>query len=271
MIEKSKTPDDCFVLSALDVGQGASFLIRNSAGEEIMVDAGPDNGQASVGIGRILPWWDREISIGILTHPHADHVGGFIKVFKNYKITKFYDPGVTYESSYMDELVPIISAKNTKRYYPDFADTINLADINVEFLYPFESKSGEPASENVNNDSLVMKIRLPGDFKILITGDAEQEVEDLLVDAGLDLTANIFLAGHHGSATSSSLELLNKIQPEHVIIQSGLGNKFKHPSQRTINNISAVGAKVWRTDLQGQITATWCPNNRSQVWKPIPH
>ncbi|MDA1060703.1 MAG: hypothetical protein O3B47_02830, partial [bacterium] len=87
-----------------------------------------------------------------------------------------------------------------------------------------------------------------GPHFILLTGDLEKET---LLPKNLD--ADILKAGHHGSKSSSSIEFLEMLKPEVVVIQSGEGNQFGHPHEETLKNLENIGAKVYRNDLDGRI------------------
>jgi competence protein ComEC len=94
-----------------------------------------------------------------------------------------------------------------------------------------------------------------GRFAMLLTGDAQSEAEArLLSHGGADLRADILKVGHHGSAYSSTPEFLAAVHPKIAIISCGLHNVFGHPSPITIAALHAIGATVYRTDLDGGIT-----------------
>jgi len=94
-----------------------------------------------------------------------------------------------------------------------------------------------------------------GRIAILLTGDAQSESEGrLLSHGGDDLRAAILKVGHHGSAYSSTPAFLAAVHPKIAIISCGLHNVFGHPSPRTVEALSAVGADVYRTDLDGGVS-----------------
>ena len=87
----------------------------------------------------------------------------------------------------------------------------------------------------------------------LFTGDAESQVEANLTNIG---DVDLFKAGHHGSDTSNTSSLLNRIKPEHVVIMAGANNKYGHPSAEVMNRFKSLGIPVYRTDEQGTIIVT---------------
>ena len=99
------------------------------------------------------------------------------------------------------------------------------------------------------------------DQSLLLTGDAEIEVEEALVEAhdrgDIDLRADVLKSGHHGSRTASSWEFLERVQPTTAVIQSGVDNSFGHPHEETLTSYFRMGLTVHRNDLSGRIQLTF--------------
>ena len=108
--------------------------------------------------------------------------------------------------------------------------------------------------EDANNNSISIILQY-GDRKFLFTGDAEEEEEQDIVNAGISIDCDVYKAGHHGSRTSSSEELLNAASPAFAVISCGEGNSYGHPHARTLNEFRQRGIQVFRTDEQGTIEA----------------
>ena len=106
----------------------------------------------------------------------------------------------------------------------------------------------------MNNYSAVTKLSYK-DTQILFSADAEATAEEEMVSAGFDLTADILKAGHHGSATSTTHRYLSAIMPKDVVISVGRDNSYGFPASTVLSQIEAIGARVHRTDLEGNITA----------------
>jgi beta-lactamase superfamily II metal-dependent hydrolase len=70
---------------------------------------------------------------------------------------------------------------------------------------------------------------------------------------GYDLKSDVLKVGHHGSATSTSMSFLEAIRPEYAVISVGAKNKFGHPNPGTLERLETIGAKVYRTDLNGSV------------------
>ncbi|OGF26869.1 hypothetical protein A2303_02560 [Candidatus Falkowbacteria bacterium RIFOXYB2_FULL_47_14] len=235
----------------LDVGQGDSTLIKTPAGQNILLDGGPDNAVIKR-LSENLPWWDRTIDLMILTHPHDDHVNGFNDILKRYDVKKIIYTGVMHDSpGYLnwlefarDDKVPLLIIDRPQK--------VRLGgDCYIEFLYPRESVLGETV-DNLNNSSIVFRL-VYANTVFLFMGDAETEVEKELLDKDVDLSADILKTGHHGSDTSSSEEFLAAVSPETAVIQVGADNDFGHPSRRILKRLERIGTTVYRTDLHGTI------------------
>jgi len=114
------------------------------------------------------------------------------------------------------------------------------------------ARGPHPDFSNVNDMSIVCKISY-GNTSFLIGGDAEWDAEHDLVDAGLDLSADVLRVNHHGSNTSSTYIFLRAVMPTYAIISSGVQNQYGHPMEETLSRLQDVGAIIMRTDQRGTI------------------
>ena len=108
---------------------------------------------------------------------------------------------------------------------------------------------------DTNANSIVLRLDY-GDFSMLFMGDAEAQSEQRLLNKDVELKATIIKIAHHGSKYATSEDFVKRAQPEAVIISDGAWNRYGHPSQVVLDRLKAAGAKVFRTDLQGEITIT---------------
>ena len=128
-------------------------------------------------------------------------------------------------------------------------DVFDLGGATVEILGPLWY------SNNTNDLSLIMRITY-GDVSFLFTGDAEWDEEHDLVEAGIDINADVLKVCHHGSSTSSSYVFLREVSPEYAVISVGKDNQYDHPTVETLSRLTDVGAVIYRTDEQGTIICT---------------
>ncbi|MCK4553409.1 MBL fold metallo-hydrolase, partial [Candidatus Parcubacteria bacterium] len=185
------------------------------------------------------------------THPHDDHVTGLIDVIKRYKVEKILYTGVVHSSPNYLVWLELIRDRKIPLTIIDRPQIIEFGEnCELQIIYPRESLLGKEVS-NLNNSSIVIQL-VYGQTKFLLAGDIELEVEQELLGSGIDLSANVFKANHHGSDTSNSKEFLQAVQPEIVVIQVG-DNNFGHPSRRVIKRLERIGAQIFRNDLDGTV------------------
>lgn len=235
----------------LDVGQGDAILIQTPFGQNILIDGGPDSSIVKE-LSENMDWWDKQIDLMILTHPHDDHVAGLNEVLKRYNVKKILYTGVIHDSPSFLAWLELIKNQRIPLVIIDRPQTIYFDDYcKLDILYPFESLLGKEVN-NLNNSSIVSKLDCQ-EKNFLFTGDVEKEIEDLLLERDIDLSAQVMKASHHGSDTSNSKDFLEKVNPEIVIIQVGENNMFEHPSRRVLKRFERIGANILRTDLNGNI------------------
>ena len=127
--------------------------------------------------------------------------------------------------------------------------------IDVDILYLLILHPIKPLMDDTNNNSIVLRLSY-GSINFLFTGDAEKEAEASILESGLPVQADILKVGHHCSRTSSSAQFLDAVKPEVAVYMAGEGNRYGHPHQETINTLTSVGAKIYGTDIYGNIIVT---------------
>lgn len=152
-----------------------------------------------------------------------------------------------------DKLLEISKKKMIPIIVVEKGDIINIErDLKIRVLFP----TNELIEENVlNNNSIVAKLEYKK-FSMLFTGDIEKIAEEKLlknIDNNL-LKADILKVAHHGSKTSSIQEFVKKVQPKIALIGVGENNKFKHPDFEVLNRLQQIGTKIYRTDVNGEIS-----------------
>lgn len=229
----------------VDVGQGDCTIIQSS-GETLVIDTGPTEGREAlvaqlVGVERI--------DVLVLTHPHEDHDANFGYLVDNYEIGTLYMPEYSDDEEDYGDLLRRAVGHGTQIRYPAIGDRFSLGDATVTVL-----SAADPAQfpDDKNLWSIVLKIE-DSDTSIIVTGDAEDINEYAMIDAGLDLDADILRVGHHGSSTSTSGAFLDAVTPDVAVISCGADNSYGHPHHETLDALQARGIDVLRTDLDGTI------------------
>lgn len=240
-----------FEFHALNVGQGDALLLRTPSGENILIDGGPGETVLEE-LGEVLSPLDRKLDLVILTHPHEDHVAGLVAVLSRFEVEHVVLSAPVYNNRAYDALVKLIQVQSIPYAFADDDNDYVFSELTLDFVFPFAPFTGD-SLDNVNNASPVI-VATWRNVSILLTGDAEQEVEEALLNAGVSLDADILKAGHHGSRSSSTLAFLEAVSPALMVISCGEGNSYGHPHEETLQKAEDIGAAVLRTDLDGRIS-----------------
>lgn len=244
-----------------DVGQGDSIFIETPERQQVLIDGGPDSTILSK-LAKEMSFYDRTIDLVILTHPEKDHLFGLLEVLKRYKIKNILWTGVMRDISELEEWKNLIEKEGAEIKIAKAGQRIVLKDLEpkifLDILYPFENLEGQEF-ENSNDTSIVAKLVFDSDY-FLFTGDISKKIEEKLVLQDINLDSDVLKVAHHGSKTSSSLEFLEKVSPEFVVIQVG-ENSYGHPSPEVLANLEQFGIQILRTDINGDIKIVSDGNN----------
>lgn len=232
----------------LDVGQGDAILIRTPNNQDILIDGGPDKSVLTE-LDKILPFWDRDIELMILTHPHDDHLIGLNYVLENYQVEEVAYEDVDFYNPNFDFFQEYINNVQIKKMALAFNNKINLSENIFLEIYNYNKLE---KFEDINDSSLIIKL-IDEKNKYLFMGDASAILEEKLIITYMDLKADVLKVGHHGSKTASSIDFLNQVAPNYTIIPCGINNKFKHPHFKTLYNLGQQNINILRTDLIGTI------------------
>lgn len=243
----------------IDVGQAECILLIQ--GEHAMLI---DTGEMFCGkdIAEYL------YSIGIdsldelvLTHFHKDHMGGAHKVISSIYAKSIICMKPRYINTWQElfwytdmEVSRVISSvfhtsiiKQESPYEEaGVLKSFKLGDADVEIL------SQEVDCKNVNDKCIVMKV-LYKDFSALFMADSEAEVEENLLEADIDISADVLQVGHHGSKTSTGKDFLEAVNPKIAFISCGEDNEYGHPNSFVMRKLENQGTEVYRTDTDGTI------------------
>jgi len=251
-------PDDHRLnVSFLDVGQGDSILIVTPAGQQILVDGGPDPDRVCLELSKKLPFWDRSLDLVVLTHPDDDHLAGLPEVLKRYEVKQVLESGLEVNSPAYQEWLTLIKEKNIERTIAIAGQEIVFGEgVIIDVLNPQRELTSSDASD-VNNNSVVLRL-VSGDVGFMLTGDIEQEVEQELVHVGCAPGTTVLKVSHHGSNGATSRQFLASVQPQVAVVSVGEGNTFGHPHEDVIMRLeNVVGAdKIYVTSRDGTVTFT---------------
>lgn len=241
----------------LDVGQGDAVLLAQD-GAYCLIDAGPYDARQEL-LAALRGLGVTKLDYLVLTHPHADHMGGMTTVLQNFAVQTLLLPELTASDAADNVLAPLLRQAETQgttaitaeqgQEYPLGAGTLTVLLTGVALT----ADSHEDAT---NNASLCLRYA-SGDFSFLDTGDAEAAEEAALVaQYGGALNATLLKAGHHGSSTSNTQALLSAVMPQAVAVSCGLDNDYGHPHQSVLRRLAENEIEVYRTDTQGGLAFT---------------
>ncbi|MEJ2501734.1 MAG: DNA internalization-related competence protein ComEC/Rec2 [Gemmatimonadota bacterium] len=250
----------------IDVGQGDAIALRSPAGRWLLVDAGVATEGYDAGAARVVPYLSRRgvtrLEALVLTQPDADHTGGAGSVLAALRPRWAGDPGAVAGKSPYLALLRRASADRVPWVALHRGVEIELDGMRMAVLFP-AGPGGEV--EDANDASVVVRVEY-GAFAALLTGDAPAAVEQALVrQYGERLDADVLKVGHHGSATSTTLELLRATGARHALISAGRGNRYGHPHASVLRRLRGEGIRIYRTDRQGSVVVKGRADGRVTV------
>ena len=235
-------------VTALDVGQGESILIR-SGGFLTLVDCG-GSGYENAGdtvAGYLGDFGVRRLDLLVVPHFHNDHANGAARLLERMEVGLLALPDVDRESPIRQELLSAAECAGTEVRFIRSDTALELDGERTVRLFA-------PLGAGETNEEGLSVLVSQGEFDTLITGDMGMDVERALL-ARMDLPrVEVLAVGHHGSRYSTGRELLEQIRPEIALISVGRHNGYGHPDPGTVERLLAAGAEVYRTDLHGTVT-----------------
>ena len=239
--------DSCMRVTFLDVGEADCALIQ-CGGEAMLIDSG-NYADLSYVKQTLQSLGVTTLKYIIATHPHEDHIGCMGGLIRAFGVETLYAPSAEYhsDSTCFDVMNEALAELGKSITVPRANETIRLDSAELTFL------SAGKTYENTNDTSLVARLRY-GETVFLFTGDIEWDAEHDLVEAGIDLSADVLKVPHHGSASSSSYVFLYQVMPRYAVISVGRDNEYGHPDSDVLSRLRDADAAVLRTDELGTIT-----------------
>ncbi len=269
---KLRTP--VLEVTFFDVGQGDAVLLQTPGGNHYLYDVGAWSPGSDSAERTILPELKamgiRRLDGVILSHPHADHIGGIVSLMHHIPIDTIYQSPVPYDTRLYHRYMSLAVEMGIPVRLLATGDVID-TDRSMPILVLAPS-AGIRASDP-NNQSVVLMV-MYGDSRLLLTGDAEEESEEFLVGQfGPFLRADLLKVGHHASKTSSTAPFLEKVSASRAVASLGLRNRYHHPHTEATQRLwsagtrtrftSLEGAVIYRTDGTGFTRVPWRPDTAS--------
>ena len=236
-----------FDLTALDVGQGLSVLIRTHE-HHLLFDTGPRfNETTDAGSRIIVPalraTGSSALDLLIVSHADSDHSGGALSVdmLPVAALLSSLEP----DNAIVQRWGPLraIRCRRGQHWTWD--------GVAFTVLHPTDAEYDDPASKT-NDRSCVLRIEGEG-LTALLTGDIEARDERVLLAASVPLAADVLLVPHHGSRTSSTVPFVAAVAPRIAIFTAGYRNRFDHPRPEVVARYRALDALLLRSDADGAV------------------
>ena len=180
----------------------------------------------------------------ILSHYDADHIGGVPELLREMAVGTIYLPDTPFDEEARDALTAEAAAHGAEVCILREDCTIPLGTGSLTVFAPVSLESDNAACASI--------LYSLGDYDMLATGDLDEAAEHRLLQTHSLPKVEVYIVGHHGSSTSSGMELLRTIQPETALISVGK-NSYGHPAAETLKRLSELGTVVYRTDLNGDL------------------
>ena len=244
-------PEGSCEVHFVDIGQGDSTLIM-ADNKNILIDTGEKDSD-NVLINYLNNKGISELEYFVITHFDSDHFGEAVEVLNEFTVKNVMIPDQVKTTKMYETFISTLEEKTEINVI--FANDIvgqkvNVGQLELSILAPLKNNYKD------SNDYSIAMIARWGNNKFLLTGDAEKNAEEDIVSqySSKDLDCDVFKAGHHGSRTSSSAELLDLATPTKIVICCGTDNKYGHPHVEAIDRFERIpNVEIYRTDEMGTI------------------
>jgi competence protein ComEC len=243
-------------MTTIDVGQGDSILLVTPEGRALLIDAGglPQWMHSDFDLGEQVVssyLWNRGIDrldVVVITHPHADHLGGMPAVIANFHPRELW-MSIDKPVGQLAEIVAQAQRAGMKVSVKKEGDQFDYGGVHFDMLAPGRDRI--TGSMRPNDDCLVFTAAFRG-TTALLEGDAERPAERRVVEEHPE--AMLLKVAHHGSASGTSADLLRIVNPRYAVISVGARNVYGHPRREVLERLQQAGVRTYRTDENGAVS-----------------
>ncbi|MCH7801627.1 MAG: MBL fold metallo-hydrolase, partial [Chloroflexi bacterium] len=224
-------------------------------GHRIVIDGGPDRVAAAGVLGEELRFWERDIDLVVLTHPHSDHVTGLTEALRRYDVKRILQREIEYDSPQYVEWQQAVSHEGAAVMSALPGLVITFDDgVFIEVVGPPKVLLRNTSSD-IDNASVAIRV-VYGAVSFMLTGDTFVEGEVLIARDGTPIDSDVLKVGHHGSRNSSADDFLSAVSPDVAVISAGLDNRFDHPHQETLDTLTqqVPESRIYITRDHGSVT-----------------
>jgi len=241
--------------TVFDVGQGEAILVSTRRAR-VLIDAGARWSRSDMGERVVIPALRhagaRSLDAVVFSHGDADHCGGGASLLRRIAPRRVFepDPGAPPRSRVHAETRAAAQGAGVAVDSLRAGDALRLGrGVTARVLHPRRGAPRAPSDANGNDRSIAFDLSL-GRVHVVLTGDLAA-AEELSLDAP---SGAILKVAHHGSRGSTPEAALASLRPPVAIISAGERNRYGHPHEETLARLSAVGARIFRTDRDGAVT-----------------
>lgn len=243
-------------VTMIDVGQGDGILIQGPKDGTYLIDGGSSDVK-EMGKYRLEPFLKSQgigkLDYVFISHGDSDHYSGVKEMLTRQKlgvqIQNLVLPAVCQKDENLKKLALLAKENGVSVFLIQPGMKLQEGALHITCLQPEETFSGEIG----NASSMVLDVQY-GQFRMLCTGDVEEQGEELLSEKLRGERYPILKVAHHGSKNSTKEEILNEIQPKIALISAGKGNRYGHPHRETLERLKAIGTTIYSTAEIGAIT-----------------
>lgn len=247
---RSGWPGPGWAVVVCDVGQGESLLVRTGPASAVVVDTGPEPADVRRCLRRAGV---RHVPLLVLTHLHADHVGGLPGLSAEASVARVWSPGAGMPEDAAGELAAWATGAPAPLEHPVAGTVVQVGGVRVEVLAPSGATgtSGAGDSQDVNDSGLVVRLVAPG-VTVLAVGDIGSQVQQRLLATGVTLRADLTTVAHHGSADQHPA-FYRAVGAGLAVASAGRDNTYGHPSPRALEVVGDAGSTVLSTAAHGAV------------------
>ncbi len=241
----------------LDVGQGDCVLLQFPGGGSLLVDCGPQfpPGLTRYTLEPVLRGQGLDaVDLVLVTHADGDHIGGLPDLLESFTLRRLAFADSPDNAEIWESIQPLLDKRSTPVLRPGAGRRLqtNLPGLRIDVLHP--DPVGEGFRGDRNTRSVVLRLQWRR-FSLLLPGDADAEAEAEILKRydPASLRSTVLKAGHHGSASSTTVPFLQAVCPQWVVFSCGRHNRYGHPDPTVLRRCQEVGAAIHRTDRHGAL------------------
>ena len=245
-------PPTGWAVVACDVGQGDALVLATAEkGRAVVVDTGPEPVKVDGCLDRLGV---SRVPLVVLSHLHADHVGGLAAVLSGRAVGGVAVGPARSPTWAWDQVRSTTAAAGVPLVELAPGERLDFPGLSLDVLAPAPGTARPRADADgteINNSSVVL-MATTGAGRALLTGDVELSAQAELLGEHVDLSADILKVPHHGSRNTNP-EFLDAVHARVALVSVGAGNRYGHPSPITVGELAGHGTLVLRTDTGGDL------------------